>query len=161
MEIRLDQILFQLINFGVVLGALVYLLYKPVLKMLDERAEKIARAEKAAEETMQERSEVEKMKEKAKLQGEKEAAKVVEKAKEQANELKKDLSSKVKEEVKTERERALQAIEKEKKAMQASAQKEMTEAVFAVTEKVLGKALDKKAHADLVSKSMKELASIM
>jgi len=38
MDIQLPQIIFQIVNFGVVVGALTYLLYKPVKKMLDERS---------------------------------------------------------------------------------------------------------------------------
>ena len=41
MEINLYQVLFQIFNFGVVMYLLNKVLYKPVLKMLDERAKKI------------------------------------------------------------------------------------------------------------------------
>lgn len=43
----------QLVNYGILIGALTWLLYRPVLRMLDERREKIAQgvldAERAAE----------------------------------------------------------------------------------------------------------------
>ena len=42
MDIQLPQIIFQLVNFGVVFGAIVYLLYKPTQKILDERAKRVA-----------------------------------------------------------------------------------------------------------------------
>lgn len=46
-------LLAQLVNFGVLIAALTWLLYKPVIKTLDERREKIAQgvldAERAAE----------------------------------------------------------------------------------------------------------------
>jgi F-type H+-transporting ATPase subunit b len=47
-------LIIQAVNFAVLLGALTYFLYKPVLKVLDERREKIAQgvadAQKASEE---------------------------------------------------------------------------------------------------------------
>lgn len=43
-------ILIQVINFGLLMVVLSYLLYKPVLKMLNERQEKIAQGIKDAEE---------------------------------------------------------------------------------------------------------------
>ncbi len=43
-------ILIQVINFGLLMAALTYFLYKPVLKMLHERQEKIAQGIKDAEE---------------------------------------------------------------------------------------------------------------
>ena len=42
MDIQLPQIIYQLVNFGVVFGAVTYLLYKPVQKILDERSKRIA-----------------------------------------------------------------------------------------------------------------------
>jgi len=88
MDIKLNLILFQVVNFGVVFGALVYFLYKPVVKLLDARAKKTADAEKAAAETLKEREETEVIKTKTKAQAEKEAAKLLEKTKEQATALK-------------------------------------------------------------------------
>ena len=43
-------ILLQVINFGLLMAVLSYLLYKPVLKVLAERQEKIAQGVKDAEE---------------------------------------------------------------------------------------------------------------
>ena len=43
-------ILIQVVNFGLLMAALTYLLYKPVLKMLHDRQEKIAQGLKDAEE---------------------------------------------------------------------------------------------------------------
>lgn len=42
-------IIIQLINFGILMVALGYFLYKPMLRILDERAEKIAQGLKDAE----------------------------------------------------------------------------------------------------------------
>ncbi len=42
-------LIIQAVNFGVLLGALTYLLYKPVLKILDERRSKIEEGVRAAE----------------------------------------------------------------------------------------------------------------
>lgn len=47
-DIRL--IVIQLVNFGILLAALSYFLYKPVLGMLDARTQKIAQGMKDAEE---------------------------------------------------------------------------------------------------------------
>lgn len=49
-------LLAQLINFGVLFVGLSYLLYKPVMKVLDERTKKIELGVHAAEEAMQKAS---------------------------------------------------------------------------------------------------------
>lgn len=49
-------LLAQLINFGVLFAGLSYLLYKPVMKILDERSEKIALGVRSAEEATEKAS---------------------------------------------------------------------------------------------------------
>jgi len=50
-------IIIQLINFGILMVALGYFLYKPMLRILDERAEKIAQGLKDAEAAAQAKAE--------------------------------------------------------------------------------------------------------
>lgn len=52
-------IVIQIINFVVLMGALSYFLYKPVLRMLNEREEKIAQGIRDAEEAAQARESAE------------------------------------------------------------------------------------------------------
>lgn len=161
MEIKLAQILFQIINFGVVFGALTVLLYKPILKMLDARAEKISKAAQAADETLRERDEVEQIKKKSKLQSDKDAAKLLEKAREQAQELKKDLVKQAKEELKLEREKTMESWKQEKQTLAREMEKQFASAVYAVSEKLLGSAIDKKSHAKLIDAGIKDIVKIM
>ena len=161
MDIKLDQILFQMVNFGVVFGAIVFLVYKPVIKVLDERAKKIHDADRAAEESLKEKDAIDELKKKEKVRAEKESAKMMEKAREQATELKKELTEKARVEIKLDKEKAVKSWELEKKGEHAAMRKEFVDAVYAVTEKVVGKAVDKKAHAGLIDKGLKELAQAM
>ena len=84
MEIHLAQILFQMVNFGVVFGALTYLMYKPVLKALRQRSQKIADSQQAADELLQEKAEIEKQKTKVVSQARKEANDLMAEARQQA-----------------------------------------------------------------------------
>lgn len=60
MEINIYQVLFQIFNFGVILWVLTKYLYKPVLKMLDDRAKKINEGQAAAEKNIKAAAELEK-----------------------------------------------------------------------------------------------------
>ena len=62
MEINIYQILFQIFNFGVVMYLLNKVLYKPVLKMLDERAKKINEGMALADKNIKAAEESEKFK---------------------------------------------------------------------------------------------------
>jgi len=161
MQIQLSQILFQLLNFGVVLAGLSYLLYKPIIKLLDERATRIAAAEKAAAEAHAEKASIDELKKKAKIEAEKEAAKLLDKAKEDAAALKKELVKKAKDELAAEHEKAVKGWAAEQKSQIDAMHKEFAQAVYAVSEKVIGEAIDKKAHAALIDKGLKELAKVM
>jgi len=61
MEINIWQVLFQVINFGVILFVLNKILYKPVLKLLDDRAKKINEGQAMAEKNLKEAAELDKV----------------------------------------------------------------------------------------------------
>lgn len=157
MDIQLPQILFQLVNFGVVVGALTYFLYRPVLKILDERSQKIEQAQKAAETTLQEQSQLEITKKKAKSEAEKQAAAIIAEAKENAEKVRKQILADAKVEAKAEVAKLQEQWRSEQSKMARNMQQEFADAVLAVTEKVLGKALDKKAHQQLIDQEVKAL----
>lgn len=157
MEINGLQILFQLINFGVVFGAVTYLLYKPVIKMLDERAKKVQEGQLAAAASLKEKDEIESMKKKAKTASEREAAKEFEKAESDAKELKSKLTKEAREEIKDWKEKEMKKWAIEKEGMKKDMEKQVSDMALAIASKVLGTTVDKKAHASLITSSIKEL----
>lgn len=161
MEIHFDQILFQIINFSVVVGALTYLLYKPVLKILEERAEKIAEAQKQAEQMLKETAEVEEMKKSAKKEAQKEAAAIVDEARAQAQKQKSEIMAQAKKDALVEIEKMKADWHSQQEAQLKSMQKDFADAVVAVSEKVLGAAIDKKAHAKLIDTELDAIIKSM
>src|SRR5689334_15718740 len=117
MDIQIPQILFQIVNFGVVAGALTYLLYKPVQKMLAERSSRVEEAQKAAEVTLAEKANIDKMKKDATKAAEKQAAALIEEATKEYQARKKDLMMQAKREAAAEYEKILQTAQDEKKAL--------------------------------------------
>lgn len=157
MEINGLQILFQIINFGVVFGAISVLLYKPVMKILDERAAKVHAGQVAAEQSIKEKEEIDALKRKSKSQGEREAAKLFEKAEGDAKDMKAKLSKEAREEVKTWKEKEMKKWEAERSSMQSDMEKHVADMAVAIASKVIGQAVDKKTHASLISASIKDL----
>ena len=80
MEILFPQILFYFINFSVMVGVLTVLLYKPLLKMFDERAKRIEEGQKAAAEAIEGQSQIAQLKKETQKKLEKDAAKIMEAA---------------------------------------------------------------------------------
>ena len=157
MEINIAQILFQIINFGVVAGALTVLLYKPILKTLKNRAEKIAESQKAAEQILTEKEALDKTKKQELEKAKKESSKLMTEAVKDADEKKAKLMTDARKEVKTYVEAEKEKWEKEKVQIMKNFQKELHEAVFLVTEKVLGKGIDEKTHSKLIDQSIEAL----
>lgn len=103
MEINIWQIAFQIFNFGVVLFILNKVLYKPVMKMLDDRAKKINEGMSAAEKNLKAQDDLEKTKKAELAKARKEATRIIETAqldaKKKAEEVIKAAHAKAKEEV--------------------------------------------------------------
>ena len=162
MEIHLSQIIFQAINFGVVLGALTFLLYKPILKTLQNRSKKIEESQKAADEILNEKEQIEKIKKDTLSKAKKDAALLVEKAVDQAEEKKVELMKKAKTEVKTYLEAEKAKWDSEKKSLLKNMEKDFSQAVFSVMDKVMGKnIIDAKGHAKLIDQSIKEVIATL
>lgn len=162
MEIHLSQIIFQIINFGVVLGALTFLLYKPILKTLQNRSKKIEESQKAAEEILTEKEEIDRIKKDTLSKAKKEAAKLVEQASDLAEEKKGELMKKAKAEVKVYLEDEKKKWEAEKKTLLKNMEKDFSQAVMSVTDKILGKnIIDAKSHTKLIDQSIKEVIATL
>jgi len=85
MEIRWYQLLFQIVNFGILIFLLNRFLYRPILKIVEQRNKKIEDSLKAAEATLKEKEKISELKKQVVAEAEKEAAKIVEAAKHQAD----------------------------------------------------------------------------
>ncbi len=147
MDIQVPQILFQIINFGVVTGVLTYLLFKPIRKMLQERTERVEQAQKAAESTLAEKKNLDEMKKKAVVDAQKQAAKIVEEAKKDAKILEKGIVDEAKKSVAQEQEKMVKQLKDEKIELSKQMRAQFISEVAAMTEKVIGQSVDQKTLA--------------
>lgn len=161
MDINIAQVIFQIINFGVVFGALTYFLTNPILKFIDDRRKATEEAEKANQDAMTGREQIEAMKKKAKVQSDKEAEKVMEDAKAEAKELKAKLTKEVKEEISALRAKEMEKVESEKKGRLEEMEKQVSKLAVAVASKVIGAEVDEKKHKALISASLKDVAKAL
>lgn len=161
MDIQLPQIIYQLVNFGVVFGAVTYLLYKPVQKILDDRAKRITDSLTEVERIEAEKEKMATLKSKVKREADKEAAEILEAAQKTADKNKKELVNKTKEALQEEMKKAQTSWQEEKKKLLADSKKQMVDAVIEVSSLVLGKKLDIKTDnkfiADNLEKVLKDI----
>ncbi|MBW7944297.1 ATP synthase F0 subunit B [Patescibacteria group bacterium] len=154
MDIELPQILFQIVNFGVVVGALTFLMYKPVRKMLEERSNKIEEAQKAAESTLLEKRNLDETKKRLIAEAEKEAQRIVDEAKKDAKRIEKDIIAQAKEAATVEVEKEKQQLADEYKNTVKTLRQSFIAELAAMTEKVLGEAVDQKVIAKKLDKDI-------
>lgn len=157
MDIQITQILFQAINFSVVLGALTFLLYKPVLKMFDERSQKIADGQKAAEAALKEKDELEATRKKMENDLKKERATILKTAQEEAKKTAEEIVAVARKEAKSEKSKLIDGWEKEKATLLQETKQDLANAVIAVSAKVLSKTIDTKTQQKLIDSELETI----
>ena len=80
MEIHLGQILFQVINFGVLVLLLKKFLYKPIVKLLEDRTKKINEGLQAAQASLVAKAQLEELKQQQLISAETAAAQILDEA---------------------------------------------------------------------------------
>lgn len=157
MEIHLAQIVFQIINFGIVFGALSILLYKPILKIFEERARRIEEGQKAARNALEQQEKIDELKNKTEQKLKKKRAEVLEEAVKEAQEQKKQLIQEARQTAEAEITSLKTKWEQEKAKEKAQMQSELVEVVIAATEKILQEKIDSKKHSALIDTELNQL----
>lgn len=149
----------QIVNFLVLLFILKKLLYKPILKLLDERKRKIEESLENAEKIKLELEETEAKRVKVIDEAIEESKKIVAEANVAASQIHSDAQAKSKEQMETIMQEAVQMIAGEKEKMKSEVKSEVAGMITMTLEKVLGKSLDSNSHKKLVDDAMKGLKS--
>ena len=157
MEINLAQIIFQMVNFGMVLAALTYLIYKPVLKLLEDRRKRVADAAEAAASVMKEKEDLEKIKEKTLSEASKKAKKMEDEIRKEAKADAKLLLEESKSEITAKEAKFSSELAKLKKEELKSMENEVKKAALTIAEKVLGSSIDAKKHQKLIDDQINEI----
>lgn len=157
MDIELPQILFQIVNFGVVVGALSFLLFKPVKKMLEERSSKIEEAQNAAESTLLEKKNLDETRKKLLVEAEKEAQAIVDEAKNDAARIHKEIIAEAKTAATAEVEKEKKQLADEYKATVKDLRLSFVAQLAAMTEKVIGEAVDEKVIVKKLDKDIDDV----
>ncbi|MFC1921194.1 F0F1 ATP synthase subunit B [Chloroflexota bacterium] len=154
--INLPLLLAQIVNFLILLGLLYMFAYKPILKMFDERSNRI-KASMDMTETIKEQAanadeEAKKRIEAAGREGQEMIARAVKTGEE--------IRQKAQEDAKPEAEsiisKARQEIQQERNEAIAELRREFTDLTISAAEKIIEQKLDKEAHRKLIDKVLDE-----
>ncbi len=149
----------QVVNFLILLFILNKLLYKPILKVLSERRQKIEESLRNAQDIEKKLLQTEEDRQNLLAKASEEGQNIVDDAKKQADLLIED--AKVKAEISAQKilEEAQSKIQIERDNMRWELQKEFSKIVMLIVQKVAGKILDKQSQKQLIEKAVKEIRS--
>lgn len=154
--LNLPGLIAQLVNFAILLVVLRLLLWKPILKMLDERKQKIEaglqRSEEAATQAAASEDEARRVMDEARAEareatarGQESAARLREELEEQARREADQIITRAREEIRLEREQTVQQL-----------RAEFADLTIQAAERVVGQALDRDAHQRLIDEALVE-----
>jgi len=144
MEINFSQVLFQVVNFGVIFWVLTKYLYKPVLKLLADRQEKINAGLAAAEKNLKTEQASEDEKKAILAKTRKEAAAIIKDATVESKKQADAMIREAKEKAALEANRILTKAENAAAQKQKEASLALKDLVIATTSKVLSETLSAK-----------------
>ena len=147
----------QLVNFSVIAFVLWKWAWKPLVKLLDERSEKIAKSLEDAKRIEEELRKTHERREQILLEAKKEAKSIMETATKNADALRAEMTAKARSETENIVADAKLAIAHEKEQMLQEVKGYVADLVVLTAEKVLREKIDSKKDKELVEAAIKQL----
>ena len=145
-----------LVNFLILLGILYLFAYKPVLRMMDQRAEKIREsleaADRAREDAGRSQENMQQQLNEARIEGER----LIEQAREIAERYRNEERDRAKQEAEAFIARAREDIQRERDAAIQEVRSHYAELAIAAAERVIERSLDRAAHSELIARVLEE-----
>ncbi|MEI7621197.1 MAG: F0F1 ATP synthase subunit B [Candidatus Moraniibacteriota bacterium] len=153
-HIDLKLIIAQLVNFAIVLFVLKKYAYGPVLKMMQERTEKIEQGMKDAESAGKKILEIAKQEKAVLIEAKRQAQEIVTKAEEVAKKNKEEIIVEAKAQSDKILSDSAKRIEQEKNQMLQEVKGQIAELVIAATGKVLGEKIDSEKDKTIIDRAI-------
>ena len=160
MEIHLPDLIFAIINFVVLLLLLRIFLYKPLLKMMDERKKSISEALDAAADARLEVAETRYLIQTELAQANAKAEELLAAARAQSEELKEEILSQARAEALAISAKAQAEIAREREEALVALREEVGGLVMAATRQLLQEAVDEKVQKHLFDRYVKDIGQL-
>ena len=157
--INLPGLVTQIISFGILFFILSKLLYKPLVSLMDQRAEKIREGLEASniarEEAARSEEAIQEQLSEARVEGQK----LVAEARETADSFREEEMARVRDDIELERVRAEANIQRERDAAIEDLRKEFAGLAISAAEKDVRTSLDEDGHKELIESVLEESTS--
>jgi len=149
-----------LVNFVLLLGILYAVGYKPILRMLDQRSERIRESVEAVERVRQEAATQQAELEKRLDEGRQEGQAVLAQAREMAERYREEEGEKARQAAEAFVTRARNEIQQERDEAIDQVRRHFAELAILAAERVIERSLDESAHRDIIEKVLQESPNI-
>ena len=153
---NIPSLIAYLVNFIILLGILFLFAYKPVLKALDARSERIREsleaADRAREDAATSRTAIEEQVNEARRQGQQ----MLDQAREAADRYREEEMARARQDAQNFVERARDDIQRERDAAVAEVRANFGDLAITAAERVIRRSLDRQAHQELVAQVLEE-----
>jgi F-type H+-transporting ATPase subunit b len=154
--INIPVLLAQLISFIILFGLLYLVAYKPIMRILDERSQKVRESMEQTEQIKQQAERAEAEVAKQLETASKEGQELVARAARTGEEIKKQAQQEAKQEGEALIARARAEIQHERDEAIGELREEFAGLTMMAAEKVVERSLDKKAHRELIDRVLEE-----
>ncbi len=151
------MLLTQIINFLVLVIVLTKFLYKPILKLIDDRRRKIEEGLELSQKMKVKEDELAKEKEEVLDKAKDEGQKLIEECKERGRKLENEIVISANEEAKVIKEKAKIEIDQERANLWEELEKQMLEVASAMAKTAVMDVLDQKSQLQLIDKKLEKL----
>ncbi len=158
--ISLPTLLAQIVNFAVLFGLLYLLAYKPVMRMLDERAGKVKESMEQTEYIKEQAAHAEEEAERRIEAASKEGQEVVARAVRSGEGVRQQAQQEARQDAEVLIARARTEIQRERDDAVDELRREFADLTILAAGKVIDRSLDKEAHRQLIDKTLEESTTL-
>lgn len=154
--LHLPSLIVYLVNFGILAVVLYLVGYKPILKMLDQRSQRVKSSLDEAERVKQEAARAQEEMQRQLGEARKSSQQVLEQGREMADRFREEELAKARKEAEDFLQRARQQIQQERDAAVEQLRGQFADLAITAAERVVERSLDRTAHRDLIEQVLRE-----
>ena len=158
--VHLPSLLIYLVNFLLVLGLLFAFAYKPILRLMDQRADRIRESLEASERAREEAASSQQAVEEQLVEARREGQRIIDQAREAAERFRAEEMERARNEAETFVARAQADIQRERDAAIEEVRSNFSDLAITAAERVVRRSLDRQAHEDLITQVLEEGESL-
>ena len=158
--VHLPSLIIYLVNFLLVLGLLFAFAYRPILRLMDQRADRIRESLEASERAREEAASSQQAVEEQLVEARREAQRIMDQAREAAERFRSEEMERAREQAETFVARAQADIQRERDAAIEEVRANFGDLAITAAERVVRRSLDRQAHEDLITQVLEEGESL-